>query len=449
MSTKTISLAHVSGSMSEASAMSENTSAGSASPDCTRMESIGVPLFLDEAEQKLTKMCLIPSDDYKQRVFKLLDKLRAKSISPDALLSKFAEKCYEGQVKDPLAQSNAFIRQAFGSSKELFTHGPEDAFHFRVVQMATQMQNENEKPDFPRKQRSTVCGRYRVKSKLGSGGTANVHLAVDTKTNQLVALKVFKKTRISVGENEAAVLRILNGHRNIIGFKRMMGGVSWDAKNENTSVVALEYAEMGALIEYVVAARKFSRPMAHWIFTQVLSALDFCHENNVAHRDIKPDNCLMCLDENDEWVVKLGDFGTARKLLPGEHMTSMFGTERYAAPELLKQLPYDKQVDVFSLGVLMYVLISGVHPFARAERRDRRYANCINGKWRRFWAQSPCPFTKVERDLIQGMLEYRPNRRLTMREVTYHPWVADQKVMSNNEASAYLDKLRKDMPMKA
>lgn len=185
--------------------------------------------------------------------------------------------------------------------------------------------------------------------------------------------------------------------------------------------------------------------MARWIFSQVLSALDFCHENNVAHRDIKPDNCLMCLDEDNEWVVKLGDFGTARKLLPGDKMTSMFGTERYAAPELLKQKPYDKQVDVFSLGVLLYVLISGVHPFVRAERRDRRYACCINRKWGTFWDQSPCSFSSAERDLIQGMLEYRPERRLTMREVTYHPWVADHDVISNRKASIYLSKCKASM----
>jgi len=453
MDHKTLSLAEVQFDsatvlpMSQNTSGGEDTSVGSVSP--ARSSSIESGLehstFAD-AEQKLMKMCLIPSYDYKRRVFKVLEKLRSKSVSSDDLISKFADKCYEGQVKDPVSQSKAFIKLAFRSPKALFTFGPNDAFHYNVCQLAAQMNNDIEKTtDLPRSRGSTVSDRYRVKSKLGSGGTANVHLAVDMKTEKYVALKVYNKKRISVGKNEAAVLEVLNGHRNIIGFKKLMDNICWDEKNESTSVIALEYAEMGALIEYVVAVKRFSRPMARWIFTQVLSALDFCHENNVAHRDIKPDNCLMCLDENDEWVVKLGDFGTSKKLKPGEKMTSMFGTERYAAPELLKQQPYDKQVDVFSLGVLLYVLISGVHPFVRAERRDHRYARCISGKWERFWKESPCKFTNVERDLIQGMLEYRPERRLTMREVTYHPWIVDYDVISNGKASVYLNKCKAGM----
>lgn len=119
------------------------------------------------------------------------------------------------------------------------------------------MQKDNDKPDVSR---TTTCDRYRVKSKLGSGGTANVHLAVDMKTEKYVALKVYNRNRISVGENEAAVLKTLNGHRNIIGFEKFLDGVRWNSKNDSTSIVALEYAEMGALIEYIVAVKKIQSP---------------------------------------------------------------------------------------------------------------------------------------------------------------------------------------------
>merc|ERR1719461_1913614 len=158
---------------------------------------------------------------------------------------------------DPIGQARAFIKQAFGSPETLFTLGPNDAFHRRVCQLAAQMQEESEKPDLSRKQYPDVCDRYRVKSKLGSGGTANVHLAVDMKTEKYVALKVYNRKKIRDAENEALVLGSLNCHRNIIGFEKFMEGVCWESKNKNTSMVVFEYAEMGALIEYIVAVRRF------------------------------------------------------------------------------------------------------------------------------------------------------------------------------------------------
>merc|ERR1719203_608255 len=165
--------------------MSDSTSSGSVSPACTRMESIRKHVSLKEAEHKLMKMCLIPSHDNKARIFNILAKLRAKSSSAESLVSKFADRCYEGQVQDPMGQANAFIKQAFRTSKALYTLGPKDAFHYNVCRLAVHMQKSSEKPDENPKMYHTVCsGRYQVKKKLGSGGTANVHLAVDLKTKK-------------------------------------------------------------------------------------------------------------------------------------------------------------------------------------------------------------------------------------------------------------------------
>ena len=125
--------------------------------------------------------------------------------------------------------------------------------------------------------------------------------------------------------------------------------------------VVLEIAEGGELFKRIIEKKHLSEAEAAGIIKQMISAIMYFHRNNICHRDLKPENCLM--DTNDEdSTIKLIDFGLAQKLSEDELMHSLNGTPYYIAPEVMMG-SYDRRVDMWSLGVLIYIMLSGTPPF--------------------------------------------------------------------------------------
>jgi len=194
----------------------------------------------------------------------------------------------------------------------------------------------------------------------------------------------------------------------------------------------LELVTGGDLFDKIVEQKcGYSEPRARHIFSQILEAIAYLHSNNIVHRDLKPENILLARKGEDS--IKISDFGLSRVIGEGSFMRTLCGTPQYLAPEVLgsESAPtpsqssttgYDKSVDLWSLGVILYIILSGVPPF---DDRKNLLDQVKNG---RYSFPSKC-FRNVSEpaiDLIKRLLCVDPSKRITVEEVQKHPWFLDQ-----------------------
>jgi len=179
--------------------------------------------------------------------------------------------------------------------------------------------------------------------------------------------------------------------------------------------------------------------------TQALSAIKHIHQLGYVHRDLKPENLL--LSSNDEHGnIKLADFGFATKTRE-KGLRSVVGTPPYMAPELVilrsgdKKLPgYGKEIDLWSIGIILYILLSGIHPF-QIDEEDEMLTNIESGQWE--WLGDQWDLVSDgAKDLIKGLIEPDPKIRLTVDQALTHPWIAGSANNSGNLTGAQ-EKIRK------
>lgn len=373
------------------------------------------------------------------KLVRILDAEREKSTTASNLMCRFALRCY-GKSRESLKQTKTFVEVAFGDHEKLYRLGPTRAFEDRVRAIA--------EPEAPKKKKSQwkfEFGKYLVGKVLGIGGQATVYLGYDTKLHKQVAMKVFKKEFIEEAIVEKEILESLPDHRNVIKLLDGYLGVRW--QGTKTVVLVLELADRGEVIEYLIGTkRRFEPALARRIFRGILSGLHHCHsqETTVVHRDLKLENVLFATDpETGEINVKISDFGYAGFLEYGEVMKKMVGTENYAASEILYSRGYNEKVDIFSVGVMLFVMLSNMHPFQRADHHDPWYKYPLNGDWQTFWrthmrGSRKYQFSAVEKDLIQGMLDPNPRTRYTLEQIFNHRWM-DGPCMSAEAATQALE----------
>ena len=253
--------------------------------------------------------------------------------------------------------------------------------------------------------------KYEILSKLGSGSFGSVYLARNKYTNEKVAMKQIKKSSanlLSDGEitDEIEILKNLD-HPDIVRIIE-----SFNTKN--SYILITEYCEGGELFDQV--KNQLSETQIAVIFKQVLSGLAYLHSNNIVHRDLKLENILIHEIEKskqtgeDLFNIKIIDFGTARIFDKSKNPQSIVGSSYYIAPEVLRQ-KYNKECDLWSVGVILYMFIVGHAPFDGCDD-DEITTNIQRGVYRkndRRWIKA----SKEVKDLIQKLLTYRPSQRLT------------------------------------
>src|SRR5215210_7040389 len=202
-------------------------------------------------------------------------------------------------------------------------------------------------------------GRYRIMRKLGSGGMANVYLAEDQELGRRVAIKILNDRHAN---DDQFVERFRREAKNAAGLSHPNIVSIYDrGEAEGTYYIAMEYLDGRSLKELVVARGPLAIPDAIEATRQVLGALRFAHRKGVVHRDIKPHNVMADADGR----LKVTDFGIARA--GTSQMTeagSIIGTAQYLSPEQAKGAPVDQTSDLYSLGVVLYELLTGVVPFS-------------------------------------------------------------------------------------
>ncbi|XP_061591990.1 NUAK family SNF1-like kinase 1 [Cololabis saira] len=253
--------------------------------------------------------------------------------------------------------------------------------------------------------------RYEVMETLGRGTYGKVKKAVEKASFRTVAIKSIRKERIIDDLDRIHIQREIEitsslRHSNIIRFHEVF-------ESRDKIVIVMEYASRGELYDYIQERRRLPESEARSIFRQITSAVHYCHKNGVVHRDLKLENILLDQDLN----VKLADFGLSNNFQRGSLLQTYCGSPLYAAPEIVKGLPYQgPEVDCWALGVLLYALVYSSMPFdgtSHAKLTDQ----ITKGHYRR-----PNPPSDACA-LIDWLLTVRAEDRATIEDVANHWWV--------------------------
>ena len=256
-------------------------------------------------------------------------------------------------------------------------------------------------------------------------------LAENIDTGEKVALKIMKNSDNKSGiqrkilfQNEVKALQELE-HPNILKLKdfsrkEIVKNVYGD--NVEVSYISLELAEKGEFFDYISEGEKFSEKTTRFFFHKLINALEYIHNNGYAHRDIKPENMLF--DKN--FNLKFADFGFSTKMSTSDERRGTFG---YMAPEVLARIDHDpKKADIFSIGVILFIMVTKHCPFIRAESTDKYYRHFIKGDLEGFWKLHETSngetktFTTEFKDLMSGLLFPIPSKRLSLEEIKNHEW---------------------------
>ncbi|XP_055051312.2 serine/threonine-protein kinase SIK3 homolog isoform X1 [Misgurnus anguillicaudatus] len=254
-------------------------------------------------------------------------------------------------------------------------------------------------------------GYYEMERTIGKGNFAVVKLATHMITKAKVAIKIVDKTQLD-DENlkkifrEVQIMKMLR-HPHIIRLYQVM-------ETERMIYLVTEYASGGEIFDHLVAHGRMAEKEARKKFKQIIAAVYFCHCRNIVHRDLKAENLL--LDHNLN--IKIADFGFSNLFSREQLLKTWCGSPPYAAPELFEGKEYDgPKVDIWSLGVVLYVLVCGALPFDGSTLQNLR-ARVLSGKFRiPFFMSTDCEY------LIRHMLVLEPSRRLSMEQICKNKWM--------------------------
>ncbi len=290
-------------------------------------------------------------------------------------------------------------------------------------------------------QRLTEAGvdpleKYKLGDKLGQGAFAVVRLATSKLTGEKFALKLVDKkfTKPAAMEQELSVLRAVGRHRHLVGLVE-------DFELPAEYGLVLELATGGEVFDRICERGTYSERDAAAVVRQVAGALAHVHAAQVVHRDIKPEN-LLHVDASDEAPVKVCDFGLS-VFYGGRHPPpkGAAGTVAYMAPEMLSKRDYGPAVDLWAVGVVLYILLGGYHPFdPSGEADDRKMIQQIKACR---WDFDDDDWTQVSaqaKAVITGLLAAKPEQRPTAAQLLAMPWVSDGTTAS--DASLGTEKLR-------
>lgn len=270
-------------------------------------------------------------------------------------------------------------------------------------------------------------GKYELGRTLGSGSFSKVKLGIDEQGNQY-AVKIIDKEQLirekmeEQLKREISIMRMLH-HPNIVKLYDVL-------QTQNNIYLVLELVTGGELFDRIVSAKKFDEDTGRRYFQQLVVALHFCHKLGVAHRDLKPENLLV----DDKGNIKITDFGlaniqpssssssSAASGAPSNPMSATLlrtvcGTPNYVAPEVLKEKGYQGPIaDVWSCGVILFVMLAGYLPFDDPQL-SVLFQKIDKGEYRMCRS-----FSDSVKDLVTRMLRVDPAQRPTLEQVIMHPW---------------------------
>jgi len=263
--------------------------------------------------------------------------------------------------------------------------------------------------------------KYEIKKELGRGAFSVVRLGVNKKTREKVAIKIIDKANVGKDyeknlKMEMEILRKVH-HPNIISLHEMV-------EADNKLYFVMELVTGGELFDRIVEKGSYSEDDAKILVRKIVSAIDYLHTLNIAHRDLKPEN-LLVKSIADDTEVKIADFGLSKIIDEEKMMQTACGTPGYVAPEVLNAEGYDKEVDMWSIGVITYILLCGFPPFY-SESVPEVFEQIMKAEFdypEEYWAD----ISDEAKDFINNLLVVDVQKRLTAKQALEHKWLRQSK----------------------
>ena len=280
---------------------------------------------------------------------------------------------------------------------------------------------------------------YYIIKKIGEGATSFVYLSLNNKeiSTERYAIKLYIDEQAYL--TETLLLKKISQNKNIVklitygeGFLERGGSlenfeITSYFSNEEVKFAILEYLPNGELFNYIkIPEIGFNEEITRKIFSDLLEAVEACHKSGISHGDIKLENILL----TEDFKIKLIDFGFSRNINDGLIYENI-GTSCYISPEVSQAATkgFDGiKNDIFSMGVILFILIFGFFPFDSATFADNRYKFIINDKFEEFWKL--IPFEQIDvsisnnfKDLFERLVCYDPKGRLSLKEIKMHSWI--------------------------
>lgn len=278
-------------------------------------------------------------------------------------------------------------------------------------------------PDVPRE---SIDEKYLVDRELGRGEFGVTYLCIDKNTRELLACKSISKRKLRTAvdvedvRREVAIMKHLPKNSNVVSFREA-------CEDESAVHLVMELCEGGELFDRIVARGHYTERAAAAVTRTIMEVVQLCHKHGVIHRDLKPENFLFA-NKKENSPLKAIDFGLSIFFKPGERFSEIVGSPYYMAPEVLKR-NYGPEIDIWSAGVILYILLCGVPPFWAESEQGVAQAilrGIIDFK------RDPWPnISESAKSLVKQMLEPDPKIRLTAKQVLEHPWLQNAKKAPN------------------
>ncbi|CAL1354221.1 unnamed protein product [Linum trigynum] len=309
----------------------------------------------------------------------------------------------------------------------------------------------------PARRPDTILGKayedvklhYTIGKELGRGQFGVTYLCIENSTGKQYACKSISKRKLVTKNDkedmkrEIQIMQHLSGQPNIVEFKGAY-------EDKQTVHLVMELCAGGELFDRIIAKGHYSEKEAAGICRSIVNVVHICHFMGVMHRDLKPENFLLSSKDNNTALLKATDFGLSVFIEEGKVYRDIVGSAYYVAPEVLRR-KYGKEIDIWSAGVILYILLSGVPPFW-AENEKGIFDAILQGDID--FESHPWPvISSSAKDLVQKMLTQDPKRRITAAQVLDHPWLKeggeasdkpiDSAVLSRMKQFRAMNKLKK------
>jgi len=259
---------------------------------------------------------------------------------------------------------------------------------------------------------------YELKNELGRGAFSIVYLGVNKQTAQQFAIKVINKKDLGKDyeknlKMEVDILKKVN-HSNIIALKELFD-------TTDKLYLVMELVTGGELFDKIVEKGSYTEAEASQLVRKIVSAVDYLHNIGIVHRDLKPENLLLKRADND-LEVAIADFGLSKIIGQQMMMQTACGTPSYVAPEVLNASGYGKEVDMWSIGVITYILLCGFPPFY-GDTVPEIFEQIMEANFdypEEYWGS----VSKDAKDFINKLLVVEPEKRLSAGECLKHPWLS-------------------------
>ena len=359
-------------------------------------------------------------------------------IGEDASEEGFGDNNGFSQSAELNLATQDFAETAISVVTSMTTQTKESSSRADTASVISHFEYPDEPPEPSSKSGKRFDELYRLKGVLGTGAFSTVREGFHRSDAQIsYAVKCINRKKLSV-EDEAALLDEVSilkelKHEHIIRLFDFF-------EEPSTYYLVMERMRGGELFDRIVAKAYYNEKEARDTCKIVLEAVRYCHENHVAHRDLKPENLLLLSDVDDS-AVKIADFGFAKKVYKPNSLTTQCGTPGYVAPEILEGTAYDERSDMWSVGVILYILLGGYPPFIESTQRDL-FRKIRKGDYEfheEYWGT----VSAEAKDLISSLLTVSCTDRLTAEDALDNAWIlGDDAKLASKDLGSNLTKLR-------